>query len=153
MEKAFWLRDEEDESDSERIVGQLTEFVHKREADERALNLFEKAPRFQIVACYMRNREYNPDVVRTPATLARCCDYLLKTVLPLADDPQVNQLDVLEFVQNRLRAIRCEYHVQSKFDASVYYSLVRFQVYLLSIVSDTSELRTTMDSYLNSSFE
>jgi hypothetical protein len=91
-----------------------------------------------MVACYTRNREYNAKIVRTPLTLQRCCEYLLKTVLPLVEDPKYNKLEVLEFVQNRLRAIRCEYHVQSRFDPELYYTLIKFHLFVLSMVADTS---------------
>jgi hypothetical protein len=69
--------------------------------------------------------------------------------MPLINDNKFNKLDTLEFIQNRLHAIRCEYHVQNYFDPNVYNLMARFHVYVLSHVRDMSELRTTMDTYLN----
>lgn len=38
------------------IRGTLTDFIHQKEVDERAINKYEMMPRYVMVACYMRNR-------------------------------------------------------------------------------------------------
>jgi hypothetical protein len=59
------------------------------------MSLYEESPLFVRVAYYMRNREYTSEIVRTPTTLARCCDYLMHTIMPLVDDRKVSKLDTL----------------------------------------------------------
>ena len=95
------------------VVGECDCFVAEEEKMWRDEERYEKAP-YQRVAKYTRNIKYSSRNTRTQAALKDCLSYLVETFFPLlvSEEHPAEQYALAVFLEERLKAIRCEYFVQ-----------------------------------------